>query len=216
MKIFKCFVFFFLLSITASAQKDSLLAIIYKRTTTIVIDSAKSYTRKEVIVDQPYPECATVGDKTSSILFYAGSSGKMAKKDFKKEMGRKVRHHTMFYNFTTQTSWMESAGKTGRTRPAASNFDTLHWQLSDISKVILGLRCTLAIGVNKNNDSTLLWYTTGLEDYKGKVHFPNAPGVVLAAETQLRGMLLKYEAINLFKYEGKLEFPEEAKFIKEN
>ncbi len=205
-----------LICITTHAQEDSLLAITYKRSVTVVVDSARSYTHKEVVLDEPYPECATVGDKTSSLLFYAFPSDKIKNKDFKKEMGKKVRHHTLFYNFVKQKSWSEIKTDIGKGHLVEKPFDTIQWKLFDISKVVLGYTCKMAIGISSKNDSILVWYTQGLGNYKGKITFATAPGVVLAAETQLRGMLLKYEAINLFKYEGKLEFPVEAKIIKEN
>jgi GLPGLI family protein len=115
-------------------------------------------------------------DSFALVYCYTGSLNKHLPK---KQVGDKLIHHAIFYNFITNEKLKEVNWPVGQKYLVRDTVEVLNWQFFNNKKKILSKTCAMALSVNQVNDSILVWYTKDLLFQKGPLFYDHIPGVVL-------------------------------------
>ena len=81
-------------------------------------------------------------------------------------------------------------------------------------KTILNYRCKAVRSVNKNNATTIVWYTTEMKFKRGDLFYPGVPGVVLEVYDHDWGSTGQYiRAVSVKESQQMLMAPQNVKTI---
>ncbi|MCP9753398.1 hypothetical protein [Ferruginibacter sp. HRS2-29] len=156
----------------ASAQSS--INIDYVSIATVPSDSVIT----EVFKDRFPPYIRMVINDSFSLSFFLSH---IEKKVYRKAIiGDKLIHHAEFSNYITGETFSESdwpKNKRYLIRYDSSRINK--WEMMAGEKMILNYRCKAVTSVNKNNTTTIVWYTTEMKFKRGDLFYPGVPGVVL-------------------------------------
>ncbi len=139
--------------------------------------------------ENPLKKLRMLVNDSMAVTHYYGNNRDPFQKIFgkRKSFGNKIIGHGFYQDFITQKNYtMADLQNMPKYLVNRDVCDTIyHWQIfPEDKKYILGYNCIAAVFVNKNNDSTLIWFTNDLKFKQGSLFYGKVPGIILEAYQQ--------------------------------
>lgn len=186
---------------SAEAASQTTLEIEYIRENLPYVDSLGNHEMSKA----EFKPRMLMNDSFALVYYFSNSFNRRVKG---KKIGHKLMHHGTFYDFINDERLFEIRHTKNEKYLVIDTSTFCNWVFYDEEKIILNKKCRMALSVNYNNDSTLLWFTQDLPFKNGPLFYRCIPGVVMEVFDQTRNM--HFLAATIREKQIQLVYPEKA------